>query len=351
MNELPFSQDSEAFRTGIKMKNLKRILTALVLSVAFMFLLKLPVHAAANVLPLATPAWFDAEYYATAYPEVYSLYGTKGSLNSGFDATMWFHYRNFGVYEGKLPAASPEWFDADFYARTYPDVAAAIGTNPAMLFDHYVKYGRSELRLPNASYIHTLDRNGNPTGATPSVPVQTVPAAPAQAQVPAVQTPAAPVQTVTAADAALPGIYVPTGIRANGSPYYIIVDRTFNVCNVLTVGSDGTYCQLIKSMLCSTGRAGHGTPGGTFTIYEHTAGGGWCYMADGTWAIWGMRFRTGGYMFHSVCFARKNDPYPIPEEVAALGSKASLGCVRLSVDDAMWLYNTVPDGTMVTIGN
>ncbi len=74
-------------------------------------------------------------------------------------------------------------------------------------------------------------------------------------------------------------------------------------------------------------------------------------MADGTWAVWGMRFRTGGYMFHSVCFAKKYDPYPIPEEVAALGSKASLGCVRLSVDDAMWLYNTVPDGTLVTIGN
>jgi len=74
-------------------------------------------------------------------------------------------------------------------------------------------------------------------------------------------------------------------------------------------------------------------------------------MADGTWAVYGMRFRTGGYMFHSVCFTHKGDLLPIPEEVAALGSKASLGCVRLSVEDAMWLYNLVPDGTMVTIGN
>ena len=342
-------QGFEAFYTGNTMKYLRRFITALVLTVAFVLCSKFTSHATANILPLSTPAWFDAEYYAAAYPEVHALYGT-GALDSGFDATMWFHYRNFGVYEGKLPAASPEWFDADFYARTYPDVAAAIGTNPAMLFDHYVKYGRSELRLPNASYIHTLDRNGNPTGATPSVPVQTAaPAVPAQAQVPAVQTPAATAQTVTAADAALPGIYVPTGIRANGSPYYIIVDRTFNVCNVLTVGSDGTYCQLVKSMLCSTGRAGHGTPSGTFSIYEHTAGGGWVYMADGTWAVWGMRFRTGGYMFHSVCFTHKGDLLPIPEEVAALGSKASLGCVRLSVEDAMWLYNLVPDGTLVTI--
>ena len=147
------------------------------------------------------------------------------------------------------------------------------------------------------------------------------------------------------------GIYYPTGVAFNGSPYYILVDRTYNVCNVVTVGEDGTYSQLVRSMLCSTGRAGHGTPSGTFSIYEHTAGGGWVYMADGTWAVWGMRFRTGGYMFHSVCFTHKGDLLPIPEEVAALGSKASLGCVRLSVEDAMWLYNLVPDGTLVTIGN
>ena len=342
-------QGFEAFCTGNTMKYLRRFITALVLTVAFVLCSKFTSHATANILPLSTPAWFDAEYYAAAYPEVHALYGT-GALDSRFDATMWFHYRNFGVYEGKLPAAASEWFDPAFYAATYKDVADAFGTDPAMLFDHYIKYGRSELRLPNASYIHTFDRNGNPTGATPSsVPVQTVPAVPSQDQTPVTQTPA--VQTAPVADATPAGIYVPTGIKFNGSPYYIIVDRTINVCNVLTVGSDGTYCQLIKSMLCSTGRAGHGTPSGTFTIYEHTAGGGWCYMVDGTWAIWGMRFRTGGYMFHSVCFARKYDPYPIPEEVAALGSKASLGCVRLSVDDAMWLYNTVPDGTMVTIGN
>ncbi|MBP5252958.1 MAG: L,D-transpeptidase family protein, partial [Lachnospiraceae bacterium] len=52
---------------------------------------------------------------------------------------------------------------------------------------------------------------------------------------------------------------------------------------------------------------------------------------------------------HSVCFEKKGDLLPIAEEVAALGSKASLGCVRLSVEDAMWLYNAVPDGTLVTI--
>ncbi len=303
----------------------------------------------AENLPASTPVWFDAEYYATVYPDVANVYLPNAATYGGFDAAMWYHYKNYGVNESRVAAASPNWFDAAFYAATYPDVVAVYGTDATALFNHYITLGRSELRLPNASYVHTYGRDGKPNGNAPSAapaattPVAQTPAATTTATTPAATTPAT--TTVTQ------GVYFPTGIPCNGSPYYIVVDRTFNVCNVFAVGEDGTYSQLIRCMLCSTGRAGHGTPAGTFKIYEHTAGGGWVYMADGTWAVWGMRFRTGGYMFHSVCFAKKGDALPIPEEVAALGSKASLGCVRLSVEDAMWLYNLVPDGTLVTIGN
>ena len=299
----------------------------------------------AETLPAATPVWFDAEYYATVYPDVANVYLPNAATYGGFDAAMWYHYKTYGVNESRVAAASPNWFDAAFYAATYPDVVAVYGSDATALFNHYITLGRSELRLPNASYVHTYGRDGKPNGNAPS-------AAPAAAT-PVASTPAATTPTAQTTTSTVPaeGVYFPTGVAFNGSPYYIMVDRTYNVCNVFTVGADGTYSQLVRCMLCSTGRAGHGTPAGTFKIYEHTAGGGWVYMADGTWAVWGMRFRTGGYMFHSVCFAKKGDALPIPEEVAALGSKASLGCVRLSVEDAMWLYNAVPDGTLVTIGN
>ena len=300
------------------------------------------VNATGAVLTENTPVWFDAEYYAAAYPDVYETYGKNAAMYGGFDSAMWFHYRNQGVYEGRIPAASPLWFDPVYYASAYPDVVSVYGNDPATLFTHYITLGRAERRRPNAYYIHTPIVNSIlPGTVTPAVTA----AVPQTVTVPA---PAAPAVTAPVPQT---GVYVPTGVPAGKSPYYIIVDRTFNVCNVFTVGPDGTYSQLIRSMLCSTGREGHGTPGGTFTIYEHTSGGGWINMIDGTWAVWGMRFRTGGYMFHSVCFSRRGDALPIPEEAAALGSKASLGCVRLSVDDAKWLYNTVPNGTMVTIGN
>ena len=37
------------------------------------------------------------------------------------------------------------------------------------------------------------------------------------------------------------------------------------------------------------------------------------------------------------------------EEGAKLGQPASHGCVRLTVADAQWFYDQVPDGTLVTI--
>lgn len=201
----------------------------------------------------------------------------------------------------------PDWFDPAYYAQNNPDVYASAGDDKDALYWHYIHFGKNEGRSPSAAY--NISGNGNAY------------------------------------------IYLPTGVRFNGSPYYIMVDRTGCLTYVFEAGEDGTYSHLIKTMICSVGREGHRTPTGTFKIYEHTAKGGWVYMADGTYAIWSMRFRTGGYMFHTVCFKNKGDAQPIPEEVAALGSPASLGCVRLSVPDAMWLYNTVPDGTLVTVGN
>ena len=42
-------------------------------------------------------------------------------------------------------------FDADYYAQTYPDVAAAIGTGRDALYNHYVTFGKAEGRSACAS--------------------------------------------------------------------------------------------------------------------------------------------------------------------------------------------------------
>ena len=38
-------------------------------------------------------------------------------------------------------------FDAEYYAQTYPDVAAALGTDTNALYQHYVTFGKAEGRL------------------------------------------------------------------------------------------------------------------------------------------------------------------------------------------------------------
>lgn len=39
-------------------------------------------------------------------------------------------------------------FDAEYYASTYPDVKAAFGNDEAALYNHYVQYGKAEGRNP-----------------------------------------------------------------------------------------------------------------------------------------------------------------------------------------------------------
>ena len=41
-------------------------------------------------------------------------------------------------------------FDAQFYAQTYPDVANALGTDEAVLYNHYVQFGKAEGRKATA---------------------------------------------------------------------------------------------------------------------------------------------------------------------------------------------------------
>lgn len=41
-------------------------------------------------------------------------------------------------------------FDADYYASTYPDVAEAVGNDETALYDHYVNFGKAEGRKPTA---------------------------------------------------------------------------------------------------------------------------------------------------------------------------------------------------------
>lgn len=129
-----------------------------------------------------------------------------------------------------------------------------------------------------------------------------------------------------------------------GPPALIVVHRVSNVCFVYDENN-----QLLRGFIVSTGKPGHETPLGTYQIYQHATGSGYHPMVDGTYGRWCMRFKQGGYMFHSVCYTKKGAAEPISEEVVALGTSVSRGCVRLNVADAEWLYKNTPNGCLVAI--
>lgn len=59
-------------------------------------------------------------------------------------------------------------FDAEFYAKTYPDVVDALGNSESALYSHYVNYGKAEGRLPyaNAPKPQSTNTTGIPKGVT-----------------------------------------------------------------------------------------------------------------------------------------------------------------------------------------
>ena len=122
--------------------------------------------------------------------------------------------------------------------------------------------------------------------------------------------------------------------------YYVrvLLDR-----QVVLVYLDG---QEIRAMVCSAGTAAKPTPTGRFFIQNR---GEFFfsekYQQGGKWWV---SFRDWGiYLFHSVPTNRNGEI--IPEEAAKLGRPASHGCVRLSMADARWLYDTIPEEAPVDI--
>lgn len=130
-----------------------------------------------------------------------------------------------------------------------------------------------------------------------------------------------------------------------GKPYCIQVDRAQSTVTVYELDEEGYYTVPVKAMVCSTGRKGHATPTGTFTIGGRWT---WLHMIDDSYGQYATQIK-GNILFHSVCYTEKDPSTLMTEEYNGLGAPASLGCVRLQTADAKWIYDNVARGTKVTI--
>lgn len=141
-------------------------------------------------------------------------------------------------------------------------------------------------------------------------------------------------------------VFMSSSVVANaaGSPYAIYVNTALNCVTVMSVDAYGNETPY-KAMVCSAGREGHLTPLGTFSTYGYYD---WCYMVDGTYGRYSVRF-NGGILFHSVPYLTKSVDSLEWDQYNLLGQNASLGCIRLSVADCKWIYDNCPYGTKVVV--
>ena len=152
--------------------------------------------------------------------------------------------------------------------------------------------------------------------------------------------------TQTASAASAEGDYIAANhTKSNGKPYYIMVNRAQSTVTIYGLDENGYYTVPVKAMICSTGRQGHATPLGTYSLGGKWT---WIHMLDNSYGQYVSQI-SGNILFHSVCYNKKDPSTLITSEYNGLGAPASLGCVRLQTIDAKWIYDNCARGTKITI--
>ena len=132
--------------------------------------------------------------------------------------------------------------------------------------------------------------------------------------------------------------------NTSGTKYRLEVNCKQNVVNVYEKDENGEYKNCVKVMLCSVGFA---TPtSGTYSLKKY---GGWEWkgLQGDVYGQYATQI-TGNILFHSVPYTEKYNNASLEYwEYDKLGTSASLGCIRLTVKNAKWIYDNCVAGTKV----
>lgn len=124
--------------------------------------------------------------------------------------------------------------------------------------------------------------------------------------------------------------------------YYIKVNYGAQVVTVYTKDANGKYTKPVKAMVCSTGTY---TP--TSGVYKTPNRFRWLDMIGDVYAQYCTQI-VGDILFHSVPYLEKYNNGSLEYwAYDKLGTRASLGCIRLTCADAKWIYDNCQLGTQV----
>lgn len=135
---------------------------------------------------------------------------------------------------------------------------------------------------------------------------------------------------------------VNTNNITGNTPYFIKVNCDGQVVTIYKKDSSGNYTVPYKAMVCSTGTS---TP--KSGIYKIPGRWDWGELVGNVYGRY-ITVITGEILFHSVPYLERYNPGSLAyEEYDKLGTPASSGCVRLTVEDALWIWNNCENGTKV----
>ena len=130
-------------------------------------------------------------------------------------------------------------------------------------------------------------------------------------------------------------------------PYAITVDVANQVTTVYGLDENGEHTVIVRQMLCSTGTKSNPSDPGDWVLTGRKAK--WCYFPK-----WGGHARywtriNSSIAFHSVIYNAVDTKALAKSSYKNLGKRVSHGCIRLTVDDAKWIYDNCGEGTVVSI--
>lgn len=139
------------------------------------------------------------------------------------------------------------------------------------------------------------------------------------------------------------GLFTTDTAYRNSHKYCIAVNTAQNIVIVYSKDSDGNYTKPYKAMVASCGLDSSPTKLGTYyTKVKYR----WRALNGNVYGQYATRI-DGPYLFHSVPYKAQSADSLKWEEYNKLGSRASEGCVRMSVADAKWIYDNCELGTCV----
>lgn len=131
-------------------------------------------------------------------------------------------------------------------------------------------------------------------------------------------------------------------ISSDTPKYYIKVNYGAQTVTIYTKDSKGNYTVPVKAMICSTGTY---TP--TSGVYRTLAKGNWWPLYGDVYGQYATHI-VDGILFHSVPYLKSGDRSSLEWwAYDQLGQRVSMGCVRLTVADAKWIYDNCKIGTQV----